>query len=393
MKDFRTMTQDEVLSYTATLQTWINEEYSILSLPGITWSASNRVSMERGLELISAFGYTRSFVQTSLLFKDYGRRIARMKVYLDKIVAELADVNGDLSTPAKRRRGRPTREEAERRKLEQQAAAVVKGEKKSADDSGDDTAKVVVPDAFVAAALSGNGNRLHLDQLTWLMSPSLAANVGKVAELRGVAASESNQAKELASRGVAEEIIKPHTEAAIEADKRVLDIYAAIDNELGDLYAALFVEKNARTIAVMKATLEKTGMTMELLGRIIKPYWEKIGSPQSSSATPSLTFSAQIPEPKEDHRAELHSIRTYFFRKDTNLTEARVQRMRELIAKLESYGVATDEYLVVLKKSEEELAKLKAETEDSDIAKEEDVEEAQPKAEGDLFDNVEQEEG
>jgi hypothetical protein len=66
--------------------------------------------------------------------------------------------------------------------------------------------------------------------------------------------------------------------------------------------------------------------------------------------------------------------------------------MRELIAKLESYGVATDEYLVVLKKSEEELAKLKAETEDSDIAKEEDVEEAQPKAEGDLFDNVEQEE-
>jgi hypothetical protein len=66
--------------------------------------------------------------------------------------------------------------------------------------------------------------------------------------------------------------------------------------------------------------------------------------------------------------------------------------MRELIAKLESYGVATDEYLVVLKKSEEELAKLKTETEDSDIAKEEDAEEAQPKAEGDLFDNVEQEE-
>jgi hypothetical protein len=66
--------------------------------------------------------------------------------------------------------------------------------------------------------------------------------------------------------------------------------------------------------------------------------------------------------------------------------------MRELIAKLESYGVATDEYLVVLKKSEEELAKLKTETEDSDIAKEEDAEETQLKAEGDLFDNVEQEE-
>lgn len=377
MKDFKAMTQEEALTYAATLQAWINKEYSIISLPGVVWSARDRVSMERGLELISAFRFARDFARSSLLFKDYARRIARMKVYLDKIMEELANENIDVTALSKRRRGRPTREESERRKREEEAVAIANGAESGTDSSKSEKEKNIIPDTFTAAALSGDGTRLHLDQLAWLMSPDLRVAIGKIAELRGISASESNQAKELALHDVTSDVIAPHTKAAIEADKQVLEIYASVDHELGDLYAALFVQHLEPVTSTMKAHVEEVGITLDLLGRILKPYWTKIGSPEVSCATPTLLSDK---EKKEDHRAELHKIRTYFFRKDTSLSEARVQKMRDMIKTLENYGVATDEYLVVLNKSEKELADLQSEQSE------------QSNDSNDLFDNVTEQE-
>ena len=66
------------------------------------------------------------------------------------------------------------------------------------------------------------------------------------------------------------------------------------------------------------------------------------------------------PADRAARQARLHSIRTYFMRKDTKLTQKRIDKMGELIAEVQGYGLPTEEYEAVLaqaKKDFEEMMK------------------------------------
>jgi hypothetical protein len=97
------------------------------------------------------------------------------------------------------------------------------------------------------------------------------------------------------------------------------------------------------------------GISVDQLKAILKPYWEKIGKPvpQLESVTEPAPEASE--EEKAQRSARLHAIRTYFMRKDCNLTQKRIDKMRSLIEEVKGYGLPVDEYEAVLAASIKEL--------------------------------------
>lgn len=387
VKEFKVMTPAEQLAWITDFTQWTAEKLPVLCALGNAWESNSIKSMEEGLRLISAFGYCRDFVEKSLLFRDFARRIDRMNYYIGKIKKEIAQGHSLKASTGEtlavvpqvqpRRRGRPTKEESARMAQQQQleaqekekAEAVARLVGKSPEPpvsaapmQGDlfsaPVAAPVIPatpksDFAAALSLSSGEARLHLDQLAWLMSPSLQHDVKTIAGLRATAAKESNQAKELALNGVSEVIIAPHSQAAVEATNAYKAIYAAIDRELGELYSLLYI--GGEHIPSWEQKCQSKGITLDQLKGILKPYWEKVGCPtvQLESVTEAPTVISD--EEKKQRQARLHNIRTFFMRKDRKLTAARVEKMREYIEEVRGYGLTTEEYEAVLAKAEEDL--------------------------------------
>lgn len=125
-KDYREMTVDEQLRYVTDLTTFVEEKLPVLEHIGDAWELSHRKDVETGLKLLCAFQFAREFVDKAFRYGDYAARVSRLRVYFDKVKAEVAkgmSLQGSdghtyalvrPSVPA-RRRGRPTKEESEAR--------------------------------------------------------------------------------------------------------------------------------------------------------------------------------------------------------------------------------------------------------------------------------------
>lgn len=382
LKDYKFMTPEEQMAWLTDFAHWSNEKLPVLCALGNAWETAHVKSMEEGLKLISAFSYCRDFVQKSLLFRDFARRVDRIRFYVEKIKAEVAAGQAVKAESGQtlayvppvqtRRRGRPTREEAaqmakerqaaEMQRQQQEAVAKLNGQQPKASDSATpvqgslfdapEENKQPVSNLAAAIAVTQGEGRLHLDQLAWLMSDGLKLRIKEVAGLRAVAAKEAEQAKALADNGVPQAIIEPHSRAAVEAKDKYLAIYAAVDKELGELYSLLHI--GGEHIPSWEKRCAGVGISLDQLKAILKPYWEKVGCPVVAleSVTPALEASE---EEKAQRSARLHAIRTYFMRKDCNLTPKRIEKMRSLIEEVRGYGLPTDEYEAVLAAGVKEL--------------------------------------
>lgn len=380
---------EERLEWIQQFAAWRDGEYAVLCGVGEYWSSEHAAMIERGLDLMMAWPFARDFVEKTRMFRDYARRMGRVQFYMELIAKELTALSLPLDVPASsapRRRGRPTKEEAaqmdrERAEREEREAVakVIAGERKVAvsatatqgslfsEDSEDSensdnskrttnsqepTAKSLFPATPMAAAVAmadGDGTRLHLDQLAWLMSDGLRARVATVASLRSTAAAESNQAKALAERGVAQALIEPHSLAAVDASRAVRAIYDDVDSELANIYAVLSVEGDH--LAAWEQRCAAQGITIAQLQAVLKPYWEKVGCPSAQKVV-----SPAKEENRHERAAKIHRIRWYFMRKDRKVTAQRVETMRKYIKELRDMGVGTEEYEVILKATEEALA-------------------------------------
>ena len=384
MKLFRVMMPEERLEWIQRFAEWRDREYAVLCGVGEYWSSEHIAMMERGLDLLMAWPFARDFVEKTLMFRDYARRMARLQFYMELISKELSALSMPLDAvpSAPRRRGRPTKEESaqmERERAEREereaVAKVIAGERKvavaaapslfpdypespespekpTANSQQPTASPTATPMAAAVAMAAGDGTRLHLDQLAWLMSDGLRARVATVASLRSTAAAESNQAKALAERGVAQALIEPHSLAAVDATRAYRAIYDDVDAELAALYAVL-AAGGERAMAWSSRCAER-GITTEQLAAILKPYWEKMGCP---AAGPEPSEVKEAEENRHERAAKIHRIRTYFMRKDRKLTAKRVETMREYIKELRDMGVGTEEYELILEQSAIALTK------------------------------------
>lgn len=343
-KDYAAMTPAEQLQWLTDFSTFDKNKLPHLCALGTAWEASDIKMMEEGLTLISAFAICREFVKDTYFFRDFARRVDRMRYLMECIKKEVG--RGHVIKASKgetivyvpslqpsRRRGRPTKAETDASSgtdMDSEKAYIIaqltgskmvektitpgtasgassadgskagKASKSSDDDNAgnnasqssanEDTAQGSLQ--FAAAAQASEGIRLHLDQLSPFLSEALKADISRVSGLRALAAKESEQAKALAERGVDQAIIEPHSRAAVEYTKEYKDIYACVDVELGELYIKLNTDIS---YGGYKEKAEKMGISADSLLSILKVYFDKLGGAE---------YFASLKEGKKDkHKA------------------------------------------------------------------------------------------
>lgn len=421
VKLYKNMTPEEQLKWITDFSTFTKEQLPVLCALGDVWVESSIKSFEKGLALMNAFAYCRDFISKSLLFRDFSRRVNLMAKYIDKIKAEIGTgtvikgANGEtlaympVMQAATRRRGRPSKEDmnaaiaaASGNDIELQKAKAIadltgsmivaptseQSPEKAAEEVARKAAEELAKKAAQPSLFDQGVNvilgdkKLHFDQLEWLVSEDLRAAMSTVSALRATAASESEQAKALAERNVAQDIIEPHSRAAVEATEAYQSIYSRVDQELAALFVSLTKEPD---FGGFKARLETAGQTLELLMNTLRPYYEKMGGEAFATALEASVAkeNAEMKTPeqiKDEEEAKkvaatkaktLHTIRTYMLRSDVKVTPKRVEKMKEYLEYVKALGEPTDEYKVIIAKAEQGLveaaesrkvAKIKEET-------------------------------
>ena len=123
-----------------------------------------------------------------------------------------------------------------------------------------------------AYALRMSQDKLHLNQLAWLLTPDLAARTETVQSLRVTAESASERAKTLADLGQPADVIAPYAQQAKEATEAYLAIYADVDEELAILHRRLYLDLPF----VERFKTRFKGVDIEKVLHICRPYYEKI---------------------------------------------------------------------------------------------------------------------
>ena len=186
-----------------------------------------------------------------------------------------------------------------------------------------------------AYALRMSQDKLHLNQLAWLLTPDLAARTETVQSLRVTAESASERAKTLADFGQPADVIAPYAQQAKEATESYLAIYAAVDEELAVLHRRLYLD--LPYVENFKARFR--GVDIEKVQHITRPYYEKLKSPDLDLRIKTMieqdnpAYAAQM-KAEEERKREVADILRYLKRKDKPNVAQRIRTMETRYARL-----------------------------------------------------------
>lgn len=320
--------------------------------------------MNKGLDLLTAFPFTRSFVSETRSFNSHFRVRTTFIRYCDKVTKEVQGTFGEtvdltdksLLTPHV---GRPTKDEAQARAL---AAERARQEREKNENTlfgkmGD------IPDdnTIVEGTVSGNmtgGVGFHLDQLKWLMSDNLKEAVDTIRELRNAAAEAATTAKTLAMEKASEDRIAVYAKEAAEKTEAYERIYEQVDNEMARVYVRL--KEDSTYIEEMK----DKGTDPDALRTALRPYWDKVENKEVFKQQVIEDIKANDPEQAKKREAEekktkrKNEIIKYLTRKDKANTAKRAKGMRERYTELIAL-IGEEEakpYLPLVEKAEEDAA-------------------------------------
>ena len=320
--------------------------------------------MNKGLDLLTAFPFTRSFVSETRSFNSHFRVRTTFIRYCDKVTKEVQGTFGEtvdltdksLLTPHV---GRPTKDEAQARALAAERARQdrEKNENTLFGKMGD------IPDdnTIVGGTVSGNmtgGVGFHLDQLKWLMSDNLKEAVDTIRELRNAAAEAATTAKTLAMEKASEDRIAVYAKEAAEKTEAYERIYEQVDNEMARVYVRL--KEDTTYIEEMK----NKGTDPDALRTALRPYWDKVENKEVFKQQVIEDIKANDPEQAKKREAEekktkrKNEIIKYLTRKDKANTAKRAKGMRERYTELIAL-IGEEEakpYLPLVEKAEEDAA-------------------------------------
>ena len=213
-------------------------------------------------------------------------------------------------------------------------------------------------------------DKLHLNQLAWMLSPELAKRTETVQSLRVTAESASERAKLLAEQGADAKAIEPYARQAKEATEAYLAIYQAVDEELAILHKRTYLDLPF----VEKFKQRFKGVDVEKVQYITRPYYEKVKSPELDLRIKTIIeqenpeYAAQM-QAEEEKKQEVSDLLRYLKRKDKpnvkqriETMEKRYQRLIELLGEEEArvyrpiVDAAIEDYEANFKKQEKEVA-------------------------------------
>ena len=229
-------------------------------------------------------------------------------------------------------------------------------------------------------------DKLHLDQLAWLMSKPLQERVKLVQSQRTAAEAASERAKMLAEMGGKQEEIAEYAEQAKVATEAYLQTYADVDEELAVLHKRLYLD--VPFVDGFKKRFK--GVDIEKIQYITRPYYEKVKkeSPEIDVRIRTIIeqenpeYAAKM-KAEQEKKEELQQLHRYIMRTDKPASDERVKTMTERIERVRQLAgdEVADSYLPVLEKTKEEnaaLNKAKAEKKAAD-GKPADTAEAKPR--------------
>lgn len=325
MKPFLSMTHEEKLSYIATLRNYLND-----SIPQMQSQFSTEV-FKQGLELISAYSRTSSFLEEREIFHDYRAQVPSLVRWVETIIRESeqyvqlhAPQPDPFLTPHV---GRPTTEE---KKAREQARA------KQQEKMEKIAPKVIeAPEpTTVLDVVALSGTLPTLRQIAWLMPQGIATRIDSLRDDRTAFADYSEQAKRFAAEGKEKEA----SDAAHEAQKLLVQIkglYADVDYELAVIHIRLKDDPNYR-----KEKEEQWKKIDEIIS-FTKPYYQKVsedtptfvGEMQRIIAENSPEAIAER-ERKAEEKREADAIIKYLMRTDKPNTLKRIATMQERVKRL-----------------------------------------------------------
>lgn len=228
-------------------------------------------------------------------------------------------------------------------------------------------------------------DKLHLDQLAWLMSKPLQERVKLVQSQRTAAEAASERAKMLAEMGGKQEQIEEYAEQAKVATEAYLQTYAYVDVELAVLHKRLYLDMPF--VDGFKRRFK--GVDIEKIQYITRPYYEKVKkeSPEIDVRIRTIIeqenpeYAAKM-KAEQAKKEELQQLHRYIMRTDKPASDERVKTMTERIERVRQ--LAGDEvansYLPVLEKTKEENAAMnKAKADKKAADKPADTAEAKPR--------------
>jgi len=229
-------------------------------------------------------------------------------------------------------------------------------------------------------------DKMHLDQLAWLMSKPLQERVKMVQSQRTAAEAASERAKMLAEMGGKQEQIAEYAEQAKVATEAYLQTYADVDEELAILHKRLYLD--VPFVDGFKRRFK--GVDIEKIQYITRPYYEKVKkeSPEIDVRIRTIIeqenpeYAAKM-KAEQEKKEELQQLHRYIMRTDKPASDERVKTMTERIERVRQLAgdEVADSYLPVLEKTKEEnaaLNKAKAEKKAGD-GKPADTAEAKPR--------------
>ena len=174
-------------------------------------------------------------------------------------------------------------------------------------------------------------DKLHLNQLAWMLSPELAKRTETVQSLRVTAESASERAKLLAEQGADAKAIEPYAQQAKEATEAYLAIYQAVDEELAIVFYRLQNDEPFREKFVSRFR----GVDLVRVSHICRPYYEKLRTPELDLRIKTI-IEQESPEYAAKMRAEqakkeeVADILRYLKRKDKDASDTRLKTAKEV---------------------------------------------------------------
>ena len=379
--NYRNMNEQERSAWTQAYRKFVSEDLPTIRDAKV--STTEMVEkMKKGLDLLTAFPFTRSFVSETRSFNSYFRVRNTFVRYCDKVTKDVQSTFGStvdltdekLLTPHV---GRPTKDEAaaralaaeRERKEKEENENTLFGKMSEIPDGKNEVAGTVsgnkmgdIPDdnTIVEGTVSGNmtgGVGFHLDQLKWLMSDNLKEAVDTIRTLRNEAAEASTMAKSLAIQKAPEEQIAVYAKTAAEKTEAYERIYERVDDEMATVYVRL--KEDTTYIAKMK----EHNTDPDALRTALRPYWDRVENKELYKQQVIENIKANDPEQAKIREAEekkakrKNEIIKYLTRKDKVNTAKRAKTMRERYNELLALiGDEAKDYLPLIEKAEEDAS-------------------------------------
>lgn len=200
-------------------------------------------------------------------------------------------------------------------------------------------ASVSANDGASAIDTMSLSSSLHLDQVKWLLSASLQADVDNVRNMRATATAAAERAKLMAQQGGKPEEVAVYAQQAADATKQYETVYEHVDRELAKVWLRLRYDEQYQKEMKDRFKIDENGKVRLL--SLLKPYHRKV-----TEADPAFETSVRQwiddnnPEAvarrqaAAERKAKADAIIKYLRRTDKQPTKTRIAGMQEKLKEL-----------------------------------------------------------